>query len=215
MISKDKLIDCWVFDLGGVLVRLDFDRCIKAFNKLGYSEDLIRTKEFKPLLLDFETGRIGGGQFYERFCELGGKTVPLEVLKEAWNSMLLDVPDAKLDMLFTLKKRYKMLLLSNTNEWHWQYTLDNFLNVDGMRLDDYFDKACLSYEMGLSKPGPRIFSVMARENGLEPSRTLFIDDLAENVEAAKGLGFMTFHSTPDRDWCETLFPGAVGTGPLT
>lgn len=207
--QNDRLIDCWIFDLGGVLINLDSERCKESFRNLGLrcDADIFQDKTLRKLSDDFATGKVSGHEFYENLLPFFAEKVTENQVKEAWNSMLLDIPETKLDKLFMLKRKYKVFMLSNTNEWHWQYILDNCIECDGMRLDDYFHEVFLSFEMGLCKPDKKIYEEVIKRTGITPSRALFIDDLPENVEAAKQTGLMTYlEEKEERSWVNYLFP---------
>ncbi len=81
---------------------------------------------------------------------------------------------------------------------------ERLFTADGLRMEDYFEKAYLSYEMKLLKPDPAIFRAMTADAGMEPERTLFIDDGPRNVETARELGFQVYKPEPEEDFTPML-----------
>lgn len=80
-----------------------------------------------------------------------------EQIDAAWNSFLVDIPRFKLDMLLKLREKYVVYLLSNTNEIHWKWACEHAFPYRGFRVEDYFEKMYLSYEMKMVKPAEEIF----------------------------------------------------------
>src|SRR5574337_1160605 len=113
-----------IFDLGGVLLNLDYSLTTKAFRKiapaLGGFDAIYNRQKDKRLFEDFETGVISAQQFRERIRGLLQKNVEDNVIDAAWNSMLLDFPPDRLRLLENLRSQYRLFLLSNTNEIHFQ-----------------------------------------------------------------------------------------------
>ena len=163
MIEKIKNI---VFDLGGVLIDLDFPRALKAFEQAGLIDIAQNVQAFSR-----------EGIFMD---------LPLQMEKaiEYWNLILLDAPQEKLDVVRNLRKNYHVHLLSNTNQPHWEYICKNCFGKDGLSIDDYFEKKFLSFEMHLAKPDRRIFQQMLQDGAMLPEETLFIDDSEANCMAA-------------------------------
>jgi glucose-1-phosphatase len=121
-------------------------------------------------------------------------------LDACWNAMLRGLPTVKLDLLKSLKKKYTVYLLSNTNDIHLTYINQVMLPaVSGeSSLDAYFHKAYYSHRMLKRKPDAEIFEQVLDENKLTPAETLFLDDNALNVAGAKAVGIKTVHvTTPD------------------
>ena len=106
----------------------------------------------------------------------------------AWTSLLVCIPAEKLDLLIELRKKYKVLMLSNTNNLSFRFSLEMF-TVGGRQVDDYFDKCYLSYMIRLAKPSPEIFLALLQDAGLKAEECLFLDDGIHNIQAAEKLGF--------------------------
>lgn len=191
-----------IFDLGNVLVNLDGQRCIDAFHKIG-GEDLAKTikeQQLKGLFFDTEVGNINEQIFCERIRQLAGKPLTDEEIVWAWNELLTGIPDEKKARLLELRKKYKIFLLSNTNEMHWRKCAEDFFPYGPYGTEDYFDRVFLSYEMHLIKPDEKIFRETLSQAGLKAEETLFIDDRKENCEGAAKVGIQTFLNAEPDDW---------------
>jgi putative hydrolase of the HAD superfamily len=81
-----------------------------------------------------------------------------------------------------LKDNHRLVLASNTDQIHFAYSVQHFGVLS------HFDQHFLSYEMGLLKPDPEFFLRMLRDLGVSPTDCVFIDDVIENVESARGRG---------------------------
>jgi putative hydrolase of the HAD superfamily len=113
--------------------------------------------------------------------------------------MLVRIPVKKLQLLQTLKTRYTVYLLSNTNEIHLNYINHNLLpEADRQPLDAFFHQTYYSHRMKKRKPDAEIFNQVLEEGGFLPEQTLFLDDSRSNVEGAGNVGIKTVHVvTPD------------------
>ena len=89
---------------------------------------------------------------------------------------------------------------SNINDVVFPFVRDVLFTQEGLQLDDYFEKAYLSYEMHALKPSPEIYRKMIEESGMRPEATLFIDDNAENLHTAQELGFHVYMPRPREDF---------------
>jgi putative hydrolase of the HAD superfamily len=116
-------------------------------------------------------------------------------LDKSWNAMLVDIPLAKLNLLHSLKTKFNVFLLSNTNNIHLQYINEQMLpGITGdSSLDPFFHKTYYSHIMKKRKPDADIFEQVLEENGLLPAETLFLDDNSSNIQGASGLGIQTLH----------------------
>jgi len=180
-----------VFDFGNVLIDLDFRRTTdQLIHWLG--EDY-RTKIPDQVFTDFEVGKITEAEFFNALRATAQYPVSILQLKEAWNGMLLEIPSARLEMLERLRKDHAIYLLSNTNITHINYVHGYLDAVHGIKDFEtrFFDKAYYSHEINLRKPNSDIYEFLLKDAGLKPHETLFIDDIAENIEAAKRLGIQT------------------------
>lgn len=190
-----------IFDLGGVILNIDYSKTIEAFNALDIKDfELAYTQAQQTGLFDdIETGKITESQFRDGIRKLTTGNITDMEIDNAWNSMLLDLPEKRLQVLSQLKKTHRLFLLSNTNVIHIK-RLGHILNRDhGLRnLDAFFEKVHYSHEMGLRKPDPAIFKKVIAEHDLNPSQTLFIDDSIQHVLGAKKTGLQAYHLKNDQ-----------------
>ena len=200
----DGRIKNLLIDFGGVLIDLDRRRCIEHFRRLGMTdvEGLLNDYRQEGFFQLHEKGLISDANFRERIRQAIGHPVTDEAIDEAWNSFLDGIPAYKLDFLLELRKDYTICLLSNTNAIHWDYacTHDFAQGGGGRRVEDYFDRIYLSYQMKMAKPEPEIFQAVLADAGLAPDETLFIDDAEANCRTAQSLGIHTYTPQAHEDW---------------
>lgn len=192
-----------IFDFGGVLVNLDKRRCVEAFRSIGAADiawyvDECRQEDF---FHDLEVGDIG----VKGFCDEVRRRCPGcdatdEGICEAWNALLTGIPVRRIEKLLSLRHRYRLMLLSNTNPIHWQKAVRDFFPFGGYGVEDYFERTFLSYKMRMLKPDGRIFMSVLSEAGLSAGETLFIDDSAANCAAAAEQGIMAMHVADGDEW---------------
>lgn len=184
-----------VFDLGGVLIDLDFQRALDAFAGAGLNDMAREVQSFsrEGIFMDLELGNIRTADFYEAIRKKAERPLSLNQIADYWNLILLDIPQEKLALIRELRKHYTVHLLSNTNEPHWDFICRHCFERDGYTVSDYFDRTFLSFEMHLAKPAPAIFEQMLAEAHLVPEATLFIDDSEANCRTASALGIQVHH----------------------
>lgn len=187
-----------IFDLGGVLLNIDYRRTENAFAALGINDFHRLYHQFfaNDLFSALETGRVNEKNFYDLLNEEAGTRLSMEQIIEAWNAMLLDWRSESLALLPRLSQRYRLFLLSNTNEIHHAAFQLSYRQQYGAEFDTLFEAAHYSHLIGLRKPHPEAFLFVLRQHGLEASATLFIDDSQPNIEAAAALGLQTLHLKP-------------------
>ena len=167
---KSKGIKNLLIDLGGVLINLDRERCIENFKKIGFQhvEEKFCTHQLDGIFLQQEKGLITPAEFRDGIRDMMGKAVSDEQIDAAWNSFLVDIPAYKLDLLLKLREKYVVYLLSNTNDIHWQWVCQNAFPYRTFKVEDYFEKTYLSYEMKMAKPEPEIFKAVTEDAGIDP-----------------------------------------------
>ena len=191
----DKNIKNIVFDLGGVLIDLDFKSAINGLQKAGFTnvKEQLQAFDREGIFQKFELGEISADEFRASIRENSNVSLTDEEVDSLWNLMLLEIPREKLELILDLRSKYMVYLLSNTNSIHWDYVCKNAFNYRGFRMDDYFEETFLSYEMHLAKPDKAIFEKMLNDANLLPEETLFIDDLEANCKAAEEVGIHAHH----------------------
>ena len=194
---KMNSFDSVIFDLGGVIINLNYQKTISAFQELGMSNfDQVYSQMAQSDLFDsYETGKISTQHFINSllpFLPIG--TSPNKLVA-AWNAMILDVPPKKITLLANLKKSLPTFLLSNTNDLHIQKVRDEWKKVTDCAMEESFHKMYLSHEIKHRKPTSQAFSYVLEENGLEAARTIFIDDTLQHIVGATSIGLQTLHLT--------------------
>tara|TARA_B110000037_G_scaffold16784_1_gene17346 strand:- start:145 stop:786 length:642 start_codon:yes stop_codon:yes gene_type:complete len=185
-----------IFDLGGVILNLDYAKTVDEFKKIGLLnfQDLYSQKMQNILFDDFEKGEVSSAEFISSLIDSENLKIKEIDFINAWNAMLLEIPVKKLEFIDALKKDYKVFLLSNTNEIHI-YKFEDDLKKNNMLNQFYkcFDKVYYSSRMGKRKPDENCFKQVLEENQLVPQQTLFIDDSVQHIKGAKRIGIETFH----------------------
>jgi glucose-1-phosphatase len=187
--QKDSIKNI-IFDLGNVVININPDLSVKEMQKLGF-EDFERSYSLlsQTNLFNFlEKGLISPDKFYEEINSQLPESVSNEKIKQAWGAMLLDFPKERIELIQSLSKKYRVFLLSNTNEIHYQQYNKDFICQFGFDLNDLFEKAYYSFELGMRKPDTEIFEHALNDSNLNQFETLFIDDLDKNIEPAARLG---------------------------
>lgn len=184
-----------IFDLGGVIIDLDQHKTIREFNKLSgipmnHLEALIsENKIFNAL----DKGTITEESFFAELKKEIRFDGADELLLHAWNAMLLDVPEERLDMLVTMKQNYNTFLLSNTCEPHiTAFEHDLYIKHGVKNFNDYFDEVYYSCRVGMRKPDSAIFEFVLKQNDLIAEETVFIDDTAQHVKGAGACGIKSY-----------------------
>ena len=184
-----------IFDLGGVILDLSVPKTLDEFSRISGIDHSEVTRLFKSSeeFERYERGEFTDDEFRAFVRKVFNVDLDDRALDACWNAMLLGIPAVKLDLLETLKQRYKIFLLSNTNNIHLQH-INKFImsNTSGSRtLDSYFHGAYYSHLMGMRKPEPEIFLKVLDDNGLKAEETLFLDDNMDNINGAAAVNLRT------------------------
>lgn len=183
-----------IFDLGGVLLNLDYNKTATAFKDLGFLNFDAMYSQFKAdeLFEKLETGKVSEQDFFTVLQKVANKPISNEQIVDAWCAMLLGFRAESLNYLKELSKKYKLYLLSNTNIIHLEAFHKIFeKQFGGGFLDDYFTKAYYSHSIGLRKPHKEVYEFIVKDAGISPTETLFIDDTPGNLPAAAEMGMKT------------------------
>jgi len=187
------MIDNIVFDFGGVLLDIDYQKTFDAFDSL-YSIHS-GSVEYQEILDQYEVGAFSEGSFLYRLQALSPQVITERALADAFNAMLGPLPAHRLAMLKALRKDYKIYLLSNTNHTHIQHVyryLSHTYDIYDFG-QEYFDGVIFSHKVHLSKPDTRIYDSLIDTYDLDRTRCLFIDDLRANVDGARLAGLRAQH----------------------
>ena len=174
-----------VFDLGNVLIPFDHNRWVTNFNKIeeGLGNLMIsKFRENHDLQMKYEGGKISDAEFINICLDWLGNKVSEEQFCESFSDMF-NFNQNVIDLLPVLKKRYQLVLLSNTCNIHKEYEWGKYSFID------YFDKLILSHEVGAVKPEKKIYKAVENYTDEPPNHHIFIDDIRDYVIAAKNLGW--------------------------
>lgn len=198
-----------IFDLGGVILNIDYMLTEQAFIDLGVKNfrELYSQFHANALFEDLETGGISNDDFLHELQKAAPDGVTIEQIVTAWNAMLLDFPVARLQVLQQLQNYYDIFLLSNTNAIHQSAFNAILFQSRGLpSLDLFFNKSYYSHKIGYRKPEKEAYQIILDENKLDPAATLFIDDTLPNITAAQELGIKTIHLQAPRTILDIFRP---------
>jgi putative hydrolase of the HAD superfamily len=183
-----------VFDLGGVIINLNVPRCVANFKRLMPEENIRNvlgiddegegvvavSAATKQLMHDYEYGNISTDTFLQTLQEYCYAGTTIDQIRTAWLSMLADLPQERLDYIASLRvKGYRTILLSNSNELHWQPIWEQY------HLGSYFDAVFASQDLHMAKPNKEIFEHVVREAKVDSAHTIYVDDLDKNRKAGE------------------------------
>lgn len=203
-----------IFDLGGVLLNIDYQLTEQAFVQLGIDNfsDIYSQLRQTNLFDELETGKISVTEFYTQLRNNGRIDAEDRQLEQAWNAMLLDMPLRRLQILQQLRIYHDLVLLSNTNEIHEAAFNKIISGTHGYTLGAFFDRVYYSHRIGMRKPDTEVFEMILNENGFAAEHTLFIDDSPQHIEGAKKLGIQTIWLEKGMTIEEDIFKPRVDIG---
>jgi len=205
------MIKAIFFDMGGVLLPLFPDRCIKAYQEIAGFQDV--DKYLDPchhhgFFMDVEAGTIDTDTFIAeciRHCAPG--TTRETILRCHDHFFGTPAPD-DVALVKELSRDYDIFLLSNNNGLSMMLHEPNFERA-GLPLDKSFKKMFLSHEMKLLKPNPEIYRRAIEESGYNADEILFIDDSQKNVDGGNSAGIHSILYHPGKDSLRTLVTDAL------
>lgn len=180
-----------IFDLGGVILDINYQATIDAFVEIGIKDfsNLYSQKDQRQIFDDFEIGKITSNQFISSIQSLSQNSISKDKIITAWNAMLLEINTEKLDYLLSLKERFRIFLLSNTNEIHIsKFEAGLAKKNEVKKFYNCFEKVHYSSRLSLRKPKVDCFKKVLNINKLNASETIFIDDSKQHVEGALKCG---------------------------
>ena len=193
-----KLILC---DLGNVLVKFDHRIAVKKILKFTDKDsDEVYQLFFDSLLTkDFEEGRISSRLFFKRLADkLQLKGLTFKKFVSIWNDIFFD-NKGMVTLLRRLKKNYRLHLISNINELHYDFILQKFPEYLSL-----FDDIILSYQVGRRKPHQAIYRRAMKGTGVHPQEVLYVDDRLDLIQEARKLKIKTLLFKNIRDFKQQL-----------
>ncbi len=189
-----KKIKNIIFDLGGVILNIDYNLSIKAFRNLGVKTEIYSQKHQLALFDDLEKGLINAYEFRNEIKKLTRQKLSDTQIDNAWNSMILDFPPERLNLLEKLSNQYNLFLFSNTNEIHYKFyrnLLKESFGIDNVFT--FFEKEYYSHKIHLKKPDAEAFEFVLKDGKMRKEETLFIDDSIQHINSAKSIGIIVHH----------------------
>lgn len=198
-------IDTVIFDLGNVLLNLDFDASIRAFHELGLNDDLLSRHQVyaDPVFYDFEIGAVSENEFRTQLRKLlANANASDKQIDDAWCAMIGDIPARRVNTLLELGNKYNICLFSNTNSIHIRKLLLDFSTTHRIEFSSLFDHVFYSHQINARKPDLGAYEKVIELSGVIPRKTLFVDDLEKNIEAAAETGLKTFWLKPEMEMAD-------------
>lgn len=196
-----------VFDLGGVVLDIDRDRCVDRLRELGLTRaaELLDLYKQQGDFLALEEGSISAARFSDILRSECSCDVTDDELRRALDSFITDLPVRRLEALRALRREGKRtFVLSNTNPIMFHSVIDRLFRQESLAIGDYFDGIVTSFQEKVCKPDAGIFLILIRRYGLEPAKTLFIDDSQANVAMAEACGLKGLLLPKNTDFIEFL-----------
>ncbi|THB77396.1 MAG: HAD family phosphatase [Desulfobulbaceae bacterium] len=186
--KSNKSVKALLFDLGGVLVDIDFNRAFNNWsNNTESSAEIIKSKfRFDSFYKSHEIGEINSGEYFDSLRKSLDIDITDQQFEDGWNSIFISEVYGISRLLRVLKKKIPMYVFSNTNNLHQRYWLNEYQSI----LSN-FETIFTSSDLRKRKPDPEAFLSVADIIGIKPNQILFFDDLLENIHGAKKVGFKT------------------------
>ena len=190
-------LDAVILDFGGVLYDIDYDAPSKAFAELGDAEfaSLYHKASQSPWFDALESGKMDRAPFYGHLLGRCAPGTTEAQVHEAWCCILTGMPPERAELVAQLGTQTRLFLLSNTNAIHAaEFEQDLALTLpDASRFWGAFEVAHYSHDLGLKKPDPATFLHVCGLHGLNPAKTLFLDDSIQHVRGAGEAGLVAHH----------------------
>lgn len=175
-----------IFDFGDIFINLDKQAPFREMTKYGFT---YLTPELDRLSKNYEMGLLETPTFLSAI-QVIFPMADKEQLQLAWNAIILDFPEYRLEFIERLKteNKYRLFLLSNTNDLHIEKVKAVMGSERYHRFYDCFERFYLSHEIKMRKPNTDIYKFVLKENALNAVETFFVDDTKENTKSATTLG---------------------------
>lgn len=183
----------YIFDLGNVIVDIDFNRVLGVWSDLGRVPLATLQSRFHmgENFEQHERGEISDEQFAARLCEELDVALSFEQFAAGWQAVFVGVRPEVVEVMQQLREQgHRVVILSNTNRLHYSYWPSQYPQIQQAA-----DKLYQSQDMGMRKPEPAIYQQLLQQEGVTADQALFFDDNQANIEAARALGITSIHVT--------------------
>lgn len=193
------MIKAVVFDMGGVVIPLDLQRCIDNFKQMAGCmdiEEFLNPYHQKGFFGDLEEGKIDEDQFYSECMKHCAPNTSKETIAYCFYSLIDGINPDAIRLFKELKDNYKLYVLSNNNPISMRAFTDMLGNA-GLKMEDIFTETFFSYQLNMLKPSVEYFQYALDHIGLPPEEILFIDDSDKNIRTASAMGITTLLYHPE------------------
>lgn len=193
--------------MGDVIINIDPILTYRAFADIASAtiEDMRALFRDNEIFREYESGKMNSAEFRNKIRELLQLNLQDHEIDTAWNSMLLDVPKERVELLLRLKQKYEIFLLSNTNAIHTAEVVKRIARWHPIsHYHELFHKAYLSHEIGLIKPDKKIYEYIIQDCSLKKENSIFFDDNKDNVESANQAGLTAIQVTREKSITDLL-----------
>jgi glucose-1-phosphatase len=189
------MIKALIFDLGNVIVPFDFTRGYQAISPYTPfpPDDLPLRIAETGVVPSYERGEVSSRDFFQALTTALQLNLPYPDFCDLWSTIFLPDPLIPDNLLADLHSRYRLVLLSNTNEIHFEMIRRTYPILR------HFDALVLSYQARAMKPDPRIYEAAILQAGCPPEECFYTDDVLEFVEAGRRCGLDAVPFTGARD----------------
>lgn len=193
------MISAVIFDMGGVLVTLDREKCINnfkteaGFDSIGDFLDIFHQKGF---ISDLEEGKITPDDFYDECLRRSRPGTTRQTVHECFISLLTGLNTEAVELIKELHDHYDICILSNNNPISRGWFTDRLMADYGIGGEGYFKHEFYSYQLHMLKPSREIYEKVIETLGCKPEEILFIDDSKTNAEVSASLGITTLWLQP-------------------
>jgi len=193
---SDSPIEVILYDLGNVILSFSHYQIAEKLSRFSQKKEFQDPQRIffclfdleNGMVNDFDLGRVPPPEFFRSLKQHLGLSIPFEEFLPLWNDIFIEDQEVS-KIILSLKGKWRLGLLSNTDPLHFNYILSKFPIMGA------FDKWILSYEVGFKKPAVQIFQKAIEWAAVEPQKILFIDDVKKHVEGAISLGMQGIHFT--------------------
>ncbi len=184
------MIKLFVFDLGNVILPFEHRQIAVKLHEKSTEKEAFTPEQLFDVMFDlqnglinpYEEGLMSSAEFLSNLKRQFRLDIDMNAFSNIWNPIFRDDPEVNKVIFYLKEKRYPLFLLSNTNELHFSYIMENYPIVH------WFDEWLLSFEVGAKKPKQRIYDAIFEKMDVKPSEVFYVDDISKYVETAQQLG---------------------------
>ena len=198
-------IEVILFDLGNVILPFDPHQTAEKLSRASQRKEFQHPQKMFSYLFDpekgainlYQVGKVSSAEFFQSLKESLSLSISFEAFIPIWNEIFVENEEVS-EVIRSLKGKYRLGLLSNTDPLHFGYILPKFPILQ------VFDKWILSHEVGFRKPEVGIFQAAIAWASVDPRKILFIDDIKTHIDVAVSLGMRGIHFISGRQMKEEL-----------